>query len=566
MKKRLLWIALVLFISSLAWGMSWMDAPKVARGKSATLPLTDEMTPEQQLAQELALKDARVLAYTTGQRTEAFGVQTVSYQFNPATLECNDGERQVCRQVNIFNFEESATIAVMVNVESGKVLDVQYQPGIRPAINKRLADLALELAVNAPEVIEVLGHQPDSSSWAPMDSTLLGSACGHGHVCVAPTFELEGYILWAIVDLTDERFVDLFWTAGIAGEESGSVPYPDAYHQELPEGCDATPGSLTRDGWELSWETTAHDGFHVYNVSYNGQEVLTSAKLVEWHADYGSSGFQDSVGCTGGGGGFTLFPYSDSQEIDLLDGEDNVIGFEVVQDFRQPNWGANCNYRYEQHFQFFTDGRYRVVAGSYGRGCGANTIYRPLMRLDIAVDGDENDNLEGWDGKEWQAETTEVRFEPTNETSPEGYAWRIKDKNGSAYYIEPGRAQFNDAGQGDNEFIYALQFKTGEGDGDLSIMDAGCCTDDNHGPEIYLDEQSIENQNIVLWYVPQHHTVGTAPDYYCWTVQGEPNPESYPCFGGPLFVPTSSEPAPTPTPTPTATVQNITFFLPMISR
>jgi hypothetical protein len=39
---------------------------------------------------------------------------------------------------------------------------MQYQPGIHPAINKRLADLALELAVNAPEVIEVLGHQPDS--------------------------------------------------------------------------------------------------------------------------------------------------------------------------------------------------------------------------------------------------------------------------------------------------------------------------------------------------------------------------------------------------------------------
>jgi hypothetical protein len=105
-------------------------------------------------------------------------------------------------------------------------------------------------------------------------------------------------------------------------------------------------------------------------------------------------------------------------------------------------------------------------------------------------------------------------------------------------------------------------------------MGAGCCNDTNHGPEIYLDEQSIENQNIVLSYVPQHHTVGTAPDYYCWTVEGEPNPESYPCFGGPMFVPTTTElgatptPTLTPSPTPTATpeTKNITFFLPMISR
>jgi uncharacterized membrane protein len=30
---------------------------------------------------------------------------------------------------------------------------------------------------------------------------------------------------------------------------------------------------------------------------------------------------------------------------------------------------------------------------------------------------------------------------------------------------------------------------------------------------------------------------GASPPYTCWTVSGEPNPETYPCFSGPMFVP-----------------------------
>ncbi len=81
-----------------------------------------------------------------------------------------------------------------------------------------------------------------------------------------------------------------------------------------------------------------------------------------------------------------------------------------------------------------------------------------------------------------------------------------------------------------------------------------------------MNNEPVQNQNIVLWYVPQMTTDVTAlqaaegeADYYCWTVRGEPDPETYPCFAGPMFVPIeSSTPTPTqtgtPTNTPTATV------------
>lgn len=540
MKSRSMWSWVILtlfvivpmvFVANLATGPQ-----SVARGKAATLPLTDEMTAEQQLAQDAALADPRVQAYTTGHRTEVFGVQTISHQTNPALAACASAD---CRQVNIFNFDESATIAAIVNVQTGEVLDVLHQPGIRPLINKRLADRAMEIALSAPEVSEILGDQPLNSDWAPMDSTLVGTACETGHMCVAPTFDLGDYILWAIVDLTDEKFVDLFWTAIEPEESARSNPYP--YREEL--GCVATPGSVTRNGWSVAWETTAHDGFHVYNATHNGNAVLTSAKTVEWHADYGSSGYQDSTGCSGGGGGFLIRPYGNTRQTDITDGSSNVIGFELIQDFRMGSWGNYCNYRYEQIFQFYDDGRYRVMGLAYGKGCGKNSLYRPIIRMDVAAGGDAaGDSLDYWNGTAWTAQATEIRQGSTNVVNPDGYGWRLTDDAGGGYYIEPGRGQFGDNGLGDNEYLYAVQYKVGEGDGDLGIFGAGCCNDNAHGPEIYVNGESIANQNIVLWYVPQMMTQAAGPNYYCWTVT---TTETYPCYAGPMFVPIAAVTTPT---------------------
>ncbi|MGB0386704.1 MAG: PKD domain-containing protein [Ardenticatenaceae bacterium] len=514
-------------------------AEVVASGKVGMLPVVDGIDEAQQIAQRAALADPRVQAYTSGHRTEVFGVQTVSHQFSEATRECATAD---CRQVNIFNFDEAATIAAIVNVERATVLNVLYQPNIRPAINKRLADLAMEIALNAPEVVEVLGYQPTSSDWAPMDSSLVGTLCEEGHVCVAPTFDLDEYMLWAIVDLTDEKLLDLQWTSIPSEEGERAVRYPDDYDNLRAGGCEPQSGDVSQNGWSMAWENTAHDGFHLYNVSYNDQPVLTSAKLAEWHTDYGTSGFIDSTGCGGGGGGFQINASSEMQQVDLVDDEGNVIGFELVQDFRMIYWGNSCNYRYEQHYQFYDDGRYRVVAGAYGKGCNTSGIYRPIIRLDVAVNGDENDRIEVWDDG-WRTQDSEIRWATNSPLSPEGYGWRVLDQSGVGYFIEPGRGQFNDGSKGDHEFLYAVQFKEGEGDGDLGVFTAGCCNDLQHGPEIYVNEnESIENENLVLWYVPQFQTTATQQDYYCWTVSGEPNPETYPCFGGPMFVPVVRQP------------------------
>ncbi|MCB0028664.1 MAG: hypothetical protein KDE28_12195, partial [Anaerolineales bacterium] len=47
----------------------------------------------------------------------------------------------------------------------------------------------------------------------------------------------------------------------------------------------------------------------------------------------------------------------------------------------------------------------------------------------------------------------------------------------------------------------------------------------------------VAGENIVLWYVSQALTDTSSGNMYCWTVTGEPTPETYPCFTGPMFSP-----------------------------
>lgn len=528
---RVLSILTLLMLLIVLMSTDWFIPRKTVRGKSTGLPLVNDPTSAQLLAQDLALSDVRVQQYTAGYRTEIFGTRAVGDQYPATSTACANAD---CRQVEIYNFDQNAAILAIVDVDNRTVLDVLYQPGAHPGINKRLADLATAIALNHPDVRDALGFRPTEVSMAPVDGGLADSAC-IDHFCVAPTFEVGDRNLWAIVDLTDETLLRVAWTDLAPNMPNGSI------HFTAPASC-PTPGQVKRLSWDVQYEVTGTDGFRVYNVTYNGMPVLTSVKLAEWHAAYAGNswGFEDYTGCGGGGGGFPISPFGDTQVLDLVDETNTVIGFEVVQDFRMSNWGYNCNYRYEQHMQFYEDGRFRVVAGAYGRDCGSGSaIYRPLVRIDIAVNGADNDSLAAWSGSDWITQTTEFWELQNIPYTAEGYRWRVTDQTGAGYYIEPGRGQFNDGGQGDTAYFYVVAHHPNEGDTDLPIIGDCCATggDYRQGPHLFLNNEGIENTDIVLWYVPQSQA-NSAPDHeYCWTVSGEPNPETYPCFAGPMFVP-----------------------------
>ena len=522
------------------------------RGKSAARPLTYQLSAEQRIAQDIAMAHPAVQAYTTGNRSEVFGVREMGQQTTQKSVECADAD---CRLVEIYSFDTNATTSVILNLETDEVLDVLHQPGLQPGINKRLADLAVDIAMNDPGVIAALGFKPTKVDMSPVAARMAGTSCDGGHLCAGPTFRVGNRVLWAVVDLTEEKVAGIDWT-----EVQPDGP-SDTYDPQ--GGFCPSPGNVNRDGWVLNYETMHTDGLAVHNVTYNGRSVMTSAKLVEWHVDYNGTyfypGFFDIIGCGNLGEpgvypGFPIAPYGETQVIDLMDGPD-VVGFEVVQDFRMPNWGAACNYKYEQRMQFWQDGRFRIVSGAFGRGCGdSRTVpqpyYRPVVRIDIAVDGDDHDALYLYDGLQWQEQVTETYRTPYEELEhgPHHYsnngaiAAVIDTQNYGGYYVVPSQGQFNPEDRPDDPFFYVTQHKAAEGDVDLPIMnpaDSYKYNDDHRqGPDMFINDENVSDTNIVLWYVAQHATDRVDDDDppYCWTEEILLN-LIYPCYGGPMFVP-----------------------------
>jgi hypothetical protein len=442
---------------------------------------------------------------------------------------------QDCRQVEIYLWAENATITTIVNLVTREVFEVMYQPGFRPPLSAQLLQRAAQIIYDAPEVAEALGDAPKLEEIRPMQGDMLGTSCDGTHVCASATFQVGARILWAAADLTEDTFAGLAWSEA-SEEERSAVLF-------VPAGC-PQPGEVTRDGWSMEFETTPTDGFRVFGARFNGVDMIQSMQLVEWHVQYGVSGFLDFTGCGGQGGGNAIAPYGETQGQDLLDEGNNVIGFELIQDFRMPSWGFNCNYRYDQHDQFFADGRFRVVQGAYGKGCGTLALYRPVVRLDLAVRGDEGDYFDYWDGFQWVTLTTEDYRVPYDETdhgphltTPEGYAWKVYDMDGTGYAIEMDAGQFGDGGRGADPFLYVTQYQAEEGASDLPMIGTCCNTSHLQGPQAFLNDEAVDGQNLVLWYVSQAQTdaVNDENGYYCWTVSGEPTPETYPCFTGPMF-------------------------------
>lgn len=309
-------------------------------------------------------------------------------------------------------------------------------------------------------------------------------------------------------------------------------------------GCPSS-GGVARDGWTLSFDYTPSDGLRVTDAAFQGSTVLTQSKLAEWHDDYGATGYVLATGC-GPSNSYVIYPYGGAQVLDLPGSADGVAGFELVADYRDPNWGQSCNYRFEQRYQFFEDGSFRVAAGAFGKGCGANETFRPLLRIDLAAGGSAaSDRFALWSGSAWAVETTEFLRTPYAGlngpllTDPEGRAGRILDAvSGAGYFLEPGVGGVGLPGQDDEPFLYVVRHHPNEGDGDLGALGTCCNDDENQGPEAFVQLESINSQDIVVWYVPQMQTDSTPPDYSCWTVTGEPNPETYPCYAGPIFRPT----------------------------
>lgn len=527
------------------------DQPIISRLEkiAATLKLSppvlmlETADENQKTAQDLATKDARFTNETKDAQSgeplfnEIFGVYPLRQSdIVPPTAQC---QRSQCYRVEMYNFALNLTTNAVVDVNTKQVLAVVRIPNAQPDIPPALTELAAHLAGTAEEVQTALGGAAGNPLMTNTKTALNKTKCERSkHLCVAPTYVTGEKALWAIVDLTDLNLVGVRWTQ--VGATGQAVTEKSLQNEVLTKKYCEMNNVLEKNGWKMNYMLTSSDGLKVSDVSFNGKPVLTSAKLVDWHVSYSKTegfGYSDAVGC----------PYfSQAAVVAAIEPKVSELpnGFSLVQKYYSDGYPTPCNYSYEQRFDFYNDGRFRVVAGSLGRGCGDDGTYRPVTRLAFA--GDRN-NFAEWSGADWKNWQTEAWQNQKSETAftKEDYQYRIADQNGKGFYLEANRGQFNDNGRGDNAFVYVTKNAPDRDEGESDLVTIGpCCNVDYHqGPEKFIEPapESIENSSLVLWYVAQLKNDDEKGKQYCWAESVVENGVykviEHPCYSGAMFVP-----------------------------
>ena len=511
------------------------------------------LTGEAAQAQTLALQNSDFLSYaydlTTGAplRNEIMVVRpALPSDLVNSGIPCTPDH---CYRVELYSYAQNVTTVAFVDAAANQVAQVDHQINVQPEIPPALTDLAVEIARHAPEVQVALGGQPGTPVMPNVKTALNGSQCERSrHLCVAPTFIVGDRALWAIVDLTDEQLVGIRWTELGASGPASPITERGLENEVVYANYCQQSHTLSQAGWEMSYMLTSSDGLKLTDVRYQEQTVLNSAALVDWHVSYSQTdgfGYNDAIGCPiFSSAAVVAFSGPVVEEI-VQDGA--VVGFALVQDFRSPDWPVPCNYRYEQRYEFYTDGRFRVTTANRGRGCGNDGTYRPVLRLDVTASGDgTDDNFAEWDGQNWQPWSAEgwQRQDENTPYTPEGYQYRLTGAEGQGFYVEPGQGQFGDRGRGDNAFVYitVTDATHEEGKSDLATLGACCNTDYQQGPEEFITPaEPATERDLVLWYVPQLKNEDTPGQEYCWADTVIENgllvARSWPCYAGPMFVP-----------------------------
>ena len=503
---------------------------------------------EADAAQKIAVADARFQQFLREPQTqqpfrnEIFGVYAARMSdFTPQNMATF--QRGGCYRVELYNYARNMATIGLISVPEQRAIAVYTTPYMQPDIPPHLKQLALRIAADAPQVRAALGYTPNIADalMADTKTALNRSRCERSaHLCVAPTFVKGDKALWAIVDLTNLRLVGVRWTN--VGNAGPARPITERFlqNENLTECFCKTVTPLARNGWQLNYMLTSSDGLRISEVTYKGAPVLQSAKLVDWHVSYSNTdgfGYSDAVGC----------PYFstaaviaiESPKVRALVEGDKTVGFVLEQSYYSEGWPQPCNYNYQQRYEFYDDGRFRIAAASFGRGCGNDGTYRPVFR--IAMSNDQRFFREYMDN-EWQLWSMEGWRQQTRlfPPSPEGYQYQIGN-----YYMLPNFGNKADGGRGDNAYMYimAQHPDRDEGDADLPTLGTCCNNDYRQGPERYTEPNpdDLGADPLVLWYVPQLKNDDTKGSEYCWATAFLQNgvwaTRAYPCWAGPMFVP-----------------------------
>jgi hypothetical protein len=505
------------------------------------------MSIEEARARDIAYKD---LGRLTGGASQSLGyLSALPLTTGEALAWQSDGCGPAeCLLVTFYDYDYGGTVEAVVNLDSATLVATWREQLARPGATAQVVPRALAAAADDPRVTSVLGDVRQSvPMMVPMSVWLADDACRQAW-CVDLTFmapDESGRVFHVVVNMEEDQVARTFYTRS---RPDRSYTAPEAQATRYDNGCHE------QYGWDVCWEMTVHDGIDFYGASFDGRLVFSSAKITQVEVYYPSwpGGYRDEIGHNA-----SVPAYYGTQIVDLGD------GFEVRQIYteflRWPN--CICCYRYEQIMRFFGDGSFEPHFTSFGPGCDDLSTYRPFWRIDVDLDGPDNDRVWQWQGGTWREVLEERQLQLFGELSTEG-AQLFMSGGGEHYLWKP--VATDPLGQ-DEAFLFLLRYHEDEGVGPVAPGPALTY----YPPAGWLNQEPLSGENVVVWYIPILKTRHGDP----WWCMPDPEPDFSPCdaylrvertredvAAAALAMPESAEPTPgataTPmpeeTPTPTA--------------
>ncbi len=151
------------------------------------------------------------------------------------------------------------------------------------------------------------------------------------------------------------------------------------------------------------------------------------------------------------------------------------------------------DYQYDHVCRFQEDGQFSTTIVIQGPGeeiDGRHTYHIPF-RIDLDVSGSGGDSFQRRGAAGWDDVESEGRFSPT---APPVWDWRVLDRTSDRSASVRARAS-------DNAELWALRYRQAESWGSWGGVQKAAPGSPDSVPAIYADGQSVQDANIVLWYI-----------------------------------------------------------------
>lgn len=237
--------------------------------------------------------------------------------------------------------------------------------------------------------------------------------------------------------------------------------------------------TIKKANWHVNYGWSASSGLRLGVCKYAGALVIQNASVPFIYVNYSG----DAIG-----------PFTDELKSKRTHVEIREIMFGFDLKVTYDYYGED--YQYDHVWRFHNDGQFGSTIVIHGPGEeieGGHTYHLPF-RFDLDIGGASVDSFQrrklagGWEDVEFEG-----RYLPLSKGSL-AYDWRVIDKS-------KGRSASIRARAADNSEIWALQYKALESWSSWGAVAPGIPGSPGSVPAIYDNAQSVQNTNLVVWYI-----------------------------------------------------------------